>query len=219
MNDQQVKQQIQQMVSFIRQEALDKAKEINVKAEEDFNIRKLSAVEAAREKIRAEYEKKTKQIEVNRKIAKSTEQNTARLEILKAREAILQETYDDASKKLIDFTSSDPAAYQDILKALVKQGLLVLRDSDVVVRCRHSDIEAIENIVPSVAEEYVAETNTPVTVSIDRNTHLADSCTGGVVLLSQGGTIVVENTFESRLEIAYQQNLPKIRDMMFGTKA
>jgi V-type H+-transporting ATPase subunit E len=68
MNDSQVKQQIQQMVSFIRQEADDKANEIRVKAEEDFNIRKLSAVEAAREKIRIEYEKKSKQIDVNRKM-------------------------------------------------------------------------------------------------------------------------------------------------------
>lgn len=68
MNDSQVKQQIQQMVSFIRQEAEEKAAEIGVKAEEDFNIRKLSTVEAAREKIRAEYERKTKLIQVNRKM-------------------------------------------------------------------------------------------------------------------------------------------------------
>ena len=68
MNEDQVKSQIQQLVSFIHQEAQDKAREIRAKAEEDFQIRKLSAVQAAREKIRAEYEKRTKQIEVNRKM-------------------------------------------------------------------------------------------------------------------------------------------------------
>lgn len=68
MNDSQVKQQIQQLVSFIHQEAKDKAREIRAKAEEDFTIRKLSAVESAREKIRADYERRTKQIEVNRKM-------------------------------------------------------------------------------------------------------------------------------------------------------
>lgn len=217
MNDAQVKQQIQQMVSFIRQEADDKSNEIRVKAEEDFNIRKLSAVEAAREKIRAEYEKKVRQIDVNRKIAKSTEQNAARLEILKARDNILQETYDQAAKDLAALPDSDPSGYQGILKALVQQGLIVLADTDVVIRCRRADVEIIESIIPSVTEEYVASTSNPVTVNLDRDTYLADSCTGGVVLLSQGGTIVVENTFESRLEIAYQQNLPKIRTVMFGT--
>lgn len=68
MNDSQVKQQIQQMVSFIKQEAEDKANEIRTKAEEDFNIRKLNAVNEARVKISADYAKKTKAIEVNRKM-------------------------------------------------------------------------------------------------------------------------------------------------------
>lgn len=207
------------MVSFIRQEANDKANEIRVKAEEDFNIRKLSAVEAAREKIRAEYEKKVKQIDVNRKIAKSTEQNAARLEVLKARDGILHETYDQAAKELTSLSSSDPEAYKKILKALVLQGLNVLSDSDVVVRCRQNDVEVIDEIMAGVTEEYVAASGKSVTVNLDRDTFLADSCTGGVVLLSQGGTIVVENTFESRLEIAYQQNLPRIREAMFENKA
>lgn len=68
MNEDQVKSQIQQLVSFIHQEAEDKAREIRAKAEEDFQIRKLSAVQASREKIRGEYERRTKQIEVNRKM-------------------------------------------------------------------------------------------------------------------------------------------------------
>lgn len=68
MNDEQVKAQIQQLVSFIRQEAQDKASEIRAKAEEDFNIRKLSAVQKEREKIRLEHAKRTKAIEINRKM-------------------------------------------------------------------------------------------------------------------------------------------------------
>lgn len=217
MNDAQVKQQIQQMVSFIRQEANDKANEIRVKAEEDFNIRKLSAVEAAREKIRAEYEKKVNQIDVNRKIAKSTEQNVARLEVLKARDGILRDAYDQAATELAE-VAKDSDAYTDILKALVLQGLIVLSDEHVVVRCRRVDVEVVESVLPSVKEDYVGMTSSPVTVNLDRDNFLSDDISGGVVLLSQGGTIVVENTFESRLEIAYQQNLPQIRKVMFGNQ-
>lgn len=40
--------------------------------------------------------------------------------------------------------------------------------------------------------------------------------TGGVTLFTNGGRVMLENTFESRLEIAYQQNLPIIRSMLFG---
>lgn len=213
MNDTQVKQQIQQMVSFIRQEANDKANEIRVKAEEDFNIRKLSAVEGARESIRSEYEKKLKQIDVNRKIAKSTEQNVARLDVLKARDALLQQTYTQAVEQLSNISDDQ---YGDILKNLIFQGLVILSDTDVVVRCKEVDADAVDEMIPGITEEYVAMKNCPLSLVLDRDTYLQDSCAGGVVLLSQGGTIVVENTFESRLEIAYQQNLPNIRKVMFG---
>lgn len=213
MNDSQVKQQIQQMVSFIRQEANDKANEIRVKAEEDFNIRKLTAVEAARESIRSEYEKKLKAIDVNRKIAQSTEQNIARLDILKARDALLQQTYASAVESLSGLGEEDYAA---ILKNLIFQGLVVLGDADVVVRCRVADADMVDDMIPGIVEEYVAMTNNQVSVVVDRDSFLPDGSAGGVVLLSQGGTIVVENTFESRLEIAYQQNLPQIRKIMFG---
>ena len=64
MNDTDVSKQIQQMVRFIRQEAEEKANEISVSAEEEFNIEKLQLVEAEKKKIRQEYEKKEKQVEV-----------------------------------------------------------------------------------------------------------------------------------------------------------
>ncbi|KAF8085137.1 hypothetical protein N665_0679s0014 [Sinapis alba] len=61
MNDVDVSKQIQQMVRFIRQEAEEKANEISVSAEEEFNIEKLQLVEAEKKKIRQDYEKKEKQ--------------------------------------------------------------------------------------------------------------------------------------------------------------
>ncbi|CAN6483246.1 unnamed protein product [Victoria cruziana] len=68
MNDADVSKQIQQMVRFIRQEAEEKASEISISAEEEFNIEKLQLVEAERRKIRQEYEKKEKQVEIRKKM-------------------------------------------------------------------------------------------------------------------------------------------------------
>ena len=45
MDDQEVQKQINQMVEFIKQEAEEKANEIRVAAEEEFNIEKLQMVE------------------------------------------------------------------------------------------------------------------------------------------------------------------------------
>ncbi|KAL0460015.1 UNVERIFIED_CONTAM: V-type proton ATPase subunit E [Sesamum latifolium] len=69
MNDADVSKQIQQMVRFIRQEAEEKANEISVSAEEEFNIEKLQLVEAEKKKIRQEYERKEKQVQVRKKIS------------------------------------------------------------------------------------------------------------------------------------------------------
>ncbi|XP_073024654.1 uncharacterized protein [Primulina eburnea] len=68
MNNADVSKQIQQMVRFIRQEAEEKANEISISAEEEFNIEKLQLVEAEKKKIRQEYERKERQIQVRRKI-------------------------------------------------------------------------------------------------------------------------------------------------------
>mmetsp|Transcript_48770 Transcript_48770/g.119431 ORF Transcript_48770/g.119431 Transcript_48770/m.119431 type:complete len:221 (-) Transcript_48770:152-814(-) len=216
MNDQQVKQQIQQMVSFIRQEADEKANEIRVKAEEDFNIRKLTAVEAAREKIRVEFDRKAKQIEVEQKVARSKELNTSRLTLLKARDEILREIYDETDKRIASIAAQTPKQYNQLLRDIVLQGLLALSDDEVVVRCRQADIGVVETVLPQVASDYSAKTGKAVAVTVDTKTFLSDNCTGGVTLFSEGGKIMLENTFESRLEIAYQQNLPTIRGSLFG---
>ena len=147
--------------------------------------------------------------------AQSTESNAARLEILKARDAVLRDAYEEAEKHLWDMSKNDHATYAKLLEKLVLQGLLTLQDSEVTVRCRKADATIVQASIPAVAEQYVAKTNAPVTVTVDASTFLSDSCVGGVVLLSQGGSILVDNTFESRLEIAYNQNLPDIREMLF----
>lgn len=60
MNDIEVQKQIRQMISFIEQEAQEKAAEIDTKAEEEFNIEKSRLVQQQRVKIMEFYEKKRK---------------------------------------------------------------------------------------------------------------------------------------------------------------
>lgn len=56
------------MVQFIHQEAKEKAAEIKLKADEEFNIEKLRMVEAEKQKIRQEFERKEKQVEVQKRM-------------------------------------------------------------------------------------------------------------------------------------------------------
>lgn len=146
--------------------------------------------------------------------AQSTETNAARLQILKARDSVLRESYEDTEKQL-KALSKNKSKYSKLVAGLILQGLLCLKDAEVVVRCRSVDVGIVKDAIGKVSEDYKAKTQTAVSVTVDESTFLADSCNGGVVLLSQGGSIQVDNTFESRLEIAYHQNLPEIRQILF----
>jgi V-type H+-transporting ATPase subunit E len=147
--------------------------------------------------------------------AQSTESNAARLEVLKARDGVLREVYDEADAALATLATGKPEEYSSLLSSMVLQGLIKLSDEEVIVRCRKADLDIVREALPAVAEEYISKTGNPLTVNVDSKIFLAANCTGGVSLLSEGGRILVENTFESRLDIAYNQNLPAIRKILF----
>lgn len=68
MNDAAVQKQITNMISFIEKEAQEKASEIRVKAEEEFTIEKARVVQSQKQKINSEFEKKEKQVLINKKM-------------------------------------------------------------------------------------------------------------------------------------------------------
>ena len=73
--------QIKHMMAFIEQEANEKAEEIDAKAEEEFNIEKGRLVQQQRLKIMEYYERKEKQVELQKKIQSSNMLNQARLKV------------------------------------------------------------------------------------------------------------------------------------------
>jgi len=64
-------QQIKHMMAFIEQEANEKAEEIDAKAEEEFNIEKGRLVQQQRIKIMEFYDRKEKQVELQKKMYKT----------------------------------------------------------------------------------------------------------------------------------------------------
>jgi len=229
MNDADVSTQIQQMVRFIRQEAEEKANEISISAEEEFNIEKLQLVEAEKKKIRQEYEKKEKQVEVRKKIEYSMQLNASRIKVLQAQDDVINSMKDEATKKLLD-VSSDNRVYSTLLKELIVQCLLRLKEPAVLLRCREDDLNLVESVLDEAKEEYAekASVHAPEII-VDRNVYLppavnedsehGSSCSGGVVLASRDGKIVCENTLDARLDVAFRKKLPEIRKSLFGMVA
>ncbi|KAF4354787.1 hypothetical protein CsatB_004665 [Cannabis sativa] len=226
MNDADVSKQIQQMVRFIRQEAEEKANEISVSAEEEFNIEKLQLVEAEKKKIRQEYERKEKQVDVRKKIEYSMQLNASRIKVLQAQDDVVNSMKDVASKELLN-VSRDHHVYKKLLKGLIVQSLLRLKEPAVLLRCREADLSLVESVIDSAAQEYAEKDNvSPPEILVDHKVYLPPapthnqshglSCSGGVVLASRDGKIVFENTLDARLDVVFRKKLPEIRKLLCG---
>ncbi|XP_042402659.1 V-type proton ATPase subunit E-like [Zingiber officinale] len=229
MNDADVSKQIQQMVRFIRQEAEEKANEISVAAEEEFNIEKLQLVEAEKKKIRQEYERKEKQVEIRKKIEYSMQLNASRLKVLQAQDDLVISMKEAAAKELL-LVNKIQDSYEKLLQDLIVQSLLRLKEPAVLLRCREEDLQLVESILSSAIEEYAGKASVhPPEIVVDRNTFLPSApthydahgpyCSGGVVLASIDGKIVFENTLDARLDVVFRKKLPEIRKHLFGQVA
>ena len=112
--------QIKHMMAFIEQEANEKIEEIDAKAEEEFNIEKGRLVQQQRIKIMDYYERKEKQVELQKKIQSSNMLNQARLKVLKARDDHVASMLEEAKKKMANI-SQDKARYPKVLESLIAQ--------------------------------------------------------------------------------------------------
>ena len=80
--------------------------------------------------MKSYFERKEKQVEMQRKIQRSNQQNQARLSILKSRDDNVDKIIEDVAKKLGEVTV-DQAKYQKILSPLIAQGLFQLIEPHV----------------------------------------------------------------------------------------
>merc|ERR1712187_869620 len=123
-----------QMISFIANEAQEKAKDIQKKGEEEFSIEVHRLITEQKEKVRQGYEKKVKQIETQYAIAKSMAINKQRLEKIKARQEVMLKLGTEVKASLASQLKAQEQ-YKAFITKLISQGLLMLLEESVVVRC------------------------------------------------------------------------------------
>ena len=229
MDSKEAQNQIAQMISFIASEASDKANDIQKKGEEEFSIEVHRLITEQKEKIRATYERKVKQIETKYAIEKSMAINKQRLEKMKARQEVMMQVQADSRAKLVQDLGAQDKSKAFITKLIV-QGLLMLLEDEVAVRCRESDKAMVQQCLAGAAAEYSAlikaEAKVAKTVKLTIDTKFLPpapvagktelpSCLGGVTLVCADGKITIDNTIDARLHLIMEQAKPEIRSMLF----
>lgn len=230
LDDAEAQRQIQQMVNFILNEAKDKAHEIEAKALEDFNIEKLRIVQKMKEKIRVEFQKKAKQMEIKRSISRSSAINKARLKKMCAKDQVLKEIYKISSERLSDL-HKDKEKYKSLIVDLIVQSLFYMQEPHVIVRCRDIDKHIVESCLHEASQKYseylkkqfnIVKT---IKLEIDKSGNYLPpppskdnegvSCLGGVILTTPNRKINCDNTLDVRLKLAIEYCTPEIKKAFF----
>merc|ERR1712048_462647 len=190
LSEEDVQSQIDQMIKFIKQEAQEKADEIRVKADEDFTIMKQDEVEAEKKRIRQDYERKEKQVEVQKKIAYSTAVNANRLKILKARDTAVFDIKDKAMAQLAKNSSGQN--YENMLRDLIVQAVETLGEKKCVVECRKQDDGAVKKAISGAQNKLKGKVG-DVELKLS-DSKLPKSCGGGVKVTGENGNRSCDNT-------------------------
>ena len=209
------------MVNFILQEAHEKANEIRVKTEHDFNLEKQTLVHEAKLSIQEEFAKKEKDREIEERIARSAEIGECNVKKMRTRDELLQQLLAEAGTKL--GVVARGSNYPQLLQKLIVQALIKIEENTVVVYCRKEDVETCTKVLPDAIEEYVEimeresgiKLSPVVTMNSDEGKVLPESTHGGVVLTACAGKIVCDNTMAARLNLVYEELLPSIRAILF----
>jgi V-type H+-transporting ATPase subunit E len=161
------------MTAFIKQEAMEKANEIRLKADEEFAIEKSKLVRQETAAIDSSYEKKFKQASMSQQITRSTVSNKSRIRILSARQELLDRLFEDAGKKLTE-VAEDKAKYQGILKNLILEGAYALNEDKLEVQARKADYDVVNKAIEEAQAEYKDKVNKDVAIAIDESDPLPE---------------------------------------------
>lgn len=215
LSDQQVNNELSKMTAFIKQEAMEKAREIEIKANEEFEIEKSKLVRQETDAIDSQYEKKFKQATMSQQITRSTVANKTRLKVLGARQELLDNIFEEAQKKLAE-GAKDKGKYQKALKGLLLEGFYALDEPELQVRARKKDYDVVKKAIEEAAKEFKKELRKDIAAKIQEDDPLPEGIAGGVVVISGSGKIDIDNTFEARLRLLEESAAPAVREALFG---
>ena len=154
------------MTMFIRQEALEKSKEIQIKADEEFAIEKSKLVRQETSSIDSQYEKRFKQASMSQQITRSTLANKTRLKVLSARQELLDDLFEKARTKLKGF-ADDKKKYQEICKNLILEGLYALNENKVAVRAKKDEYDVVKKSMEDAKKEYKENLSKEIAIELD----------------------------------------------------
>ena len=210
----QVNDELNKMQAFIRKEAEEKVKEIQLKADQEYEIEKSSIVRTETSNIDSNFEDKLKKASLKQQISKSTIANKMRLKVLSTMEQALDEIF-ESTKIDLSKLANKQQQYKPVLHSLILEAALRLLEPKIVVKVKQCDEKLASSLFEDVAKEYKEVSSKDLEITLS-DSNLNQDVAGGVVVTNAAAKIEVDNTLEERLKLLSEEALPAIRLEMFG---
>ena len=144
---------------------------------------------------------------------------------MKERNNCLDKIRDEMKDKLRNERTNNRGRYLDTLKNLIMQAMIKLIEPSLQIMCREDDRKDVEKMCPDIESEYHEfmkektgrdEYSCTLTVLSEKFiTKEQDEDCGGVILYTENSRIVCPNMLVSRLQLAFEECLPQIRNTLF----
>eukprot|EP00994_Dinema_validum_P003042 NODE_1692_length_872_cov_133.947752_g1330_i0.p1 GENE.NODE_1692_length_872_cov_133.947752_g1330_i0~~NODE_1692_length_872_cov_133.947752_g1330_i0.p1 ORF type:complete len:245 (+),score=61.72 NODE_1692_length_872_cov_133.947752_g1330_i0:100-735(+) len=207
--------QIQNMIGFINSEANQKVTELETEANSQYNSEKQRIQDKEKAKIKAEFEKKEKDVVLTKAKNQSNLSKEQRLRVLKEREDLMQEMMGIARQKLMSMTSN-AGEYTPILANLIAESVITLKlpEKPLVIKCVQKDAKLVNNALPEAKALIKKHMKADANLSVSQE-FLPETEVGGVSVETQDGRIKSVNTLKEREETIALELLPRLRKLMF----
>ena len=215
---------------MMRQEAHEKAFEIQVMAQRLYEKEKDKIVQSGLQSMNEDFDKKLQKLTQGLNIERSSKVNLVRLKKMKERndcvEKVKEETRDHILRTVVNPTNP---TYRTALKNIIIQGMIKLLEPVLILISRKEDINLVRELIPECQREFEAIMIRETTGEREYKTELRISdrdfltpenggeC-GGIILTSLDRRIVCSNTLKSRLNLCFEELLPQIRAHLFPPK-
>ncbi|EQB60423.1 vacuolar atp synthase subunit e [Vairimorpha apis BRL 01] len=179
---------IERMISFIKHEAEEKVKEIEIKAIQDYNTEKAFHVKCEMDKIEKECSIKRKNMEINKLKCVSDIINKYNLEYTKHKNDII----DNFFEKCIEQLKNVPLSEQLINKTFK------LANDEVIAMVLPRDKKIVRKLKQNVEIREMSE-----------------ECIGGIILISKDKKTIIDNSYVSRIDSVKKHYLNEIVKFIF----
>lgn len=214
-----------EMERMLKENAHEKAFEIHVLAQRQFEQQKKQFVTDGKKQIKSDHDEKVNNLNLDLNIKKSKKINEARLLKMKERNKCLDEIKDIMMVKLKEEMENNRDRYLATVKNLILQSMIKLIEPQLEIMVREEDKDDIESMIPEIQDQY-KEFMTEKTERDEYECELTileekympaelDKGCGGIILFTTNKRIMCTNTLVSRLNLACEESLPNIRATLF----